>query len=124
MKKVKLFMCIGMLMLLAKNAYAVVIPIPIPMGGYSASPELWIALWIALNLIFLTVFVLKSLVWFLFKNRLKKKEWTYFQYTIHIDDVLKEYVQNWNTMSFIGVNGIGLGSLILINVMKWIINVI
>lgn len=117
-------MCIGMLMLLAKNAYAVVIPIPIPMGGYSASPELWIALWIALNLIFLTVFVLKSLVWFLFKNRLKKKEWTYFQYTIHIDDVLKEYVQNWNTMSFIGVNGIGLGSLILINVMKWIINVI
>lgn len=122
MKQIKVIIFFGMLMLLAKNSSAVIIPIPI--GGYSASPELWIALWIALDLIFLTVFVLKSLVWFIFKTRLKKKEWTYFQYTIHRDDVMKEYVQNWNTMSCIGVNGIGIGSIILIYVMKWIIGII
>lgn len=115
-------MCVSMLILLAKNTCAVVIPIPI--GGYSASPEVFIALWIALDLVFLTVFALKSFVWFIFKNRLKKKEWTYFQYTIHKDNVLKDYVQNWNTMSFVGVNGIGLGSVILIYLIRWIIGII
>lgn len=125
MKNIKLIALLSIVLLSVTDSFSqIVMPIPIPIGRGSASPDLLIALWIAFDLIFLSVFLIKILIWFILRGHLKKNRWTFFEYTIYIDDVFQEYVQNWNTTGFIIVNGIGVAVLVLIYLIKWIIEII
>ena len=125
-KNLKLIILISLCVLLVHNCFAVVIIPPLHMEGtYEERRIVYLAAWIASDLIFITFFALRVLLWIILRFRLKRNGWTFYGYTIYRnDDYGRMYLQNWITMSFIGVNGLGIAVIILVYLMKWIINII
>ena len=125
-KNLKLIILIGACVLLVQNCFAVVIIPPLHMEGtYEERRMVYLAAWIAFDFILLIFFALQVLLWIILRLRLKRNGWTFFEYTIYRNDEYgRMYLQNWITMSFIGVNGFGLAVVILVYVMTWIINII
>ncbi|HMS91663.1 MAG TPA: hypothetical protein PKC87_05560 [Candidatus Absconditabacterales bacterium] len=126
LKNLKLVVLVSTFILLTQNCFAVVIiPLPHMEGTYEQKRMVYLALWISFDLLFLAFFALRVLVWIVFRPRLKRNRWTFYGYTIYRDDEYgRMYLQNWITMSFVGVNGLGVAVVVLVYLMDWIIGTI
>jgi hypothetical protein len=94
------------------SAEAAYIPMPIYhhySGGGHITGKALVGMLIAFNLISLTIFIVRSLIWFY-----KKPIWTYYEYVIWSNTNF--LIADMNTIFYVGVNGIS----VLILLAAWI----
>lgn len=80
------------------------IPMPIFISngsGETSNPNVFIALFIALNIVSISIFMIRSLIWALSKS--KREDWTFVEYAIWSDTEL--FTPDINTTVFSVVNG-------------------